>query len=216
MGFCYNLKHMYPNSWHSTWLCKQGTNVLFTLPREASTGGTTLGPRIQLDSKSRLLFCPMNPSLLTPSPWGRVFSAPSPHCPVGALTMPVPPRGQGTPDPPVLPARLQPAKAAPTGLPAVQQSWPSQDSARLDSPCATGHIQHPTATMLAQQPKQPRLVLCGAAAGVPDVQLPHTCGLPVRILVREPFCRHPQGAGTVNAVHHPDLRLALRPRAWLL
>lgn len=146
---------------------------------------------------------------------GQVSLAPSAHCFSRCSSRARSTPWAGTPDPPASAACQAPArKGCPTGLPVVRRSWPSQSlSSCLDSPRATGHIQHPTATMLAQQPKQPRLVLGGAAAGVPDVQLPHTSSLPVSILVGDPFCRHPQGAGTVNAVHHPDLRLAARPRA---
>ena len=80
------------------------------------------------------------------------------------------------------------------------------------SPGAAGHVEHPLAAVLAQQPEQPGLVLRGAAAGVPDVELPHARRLSVRVLVREPFSRHPQGAGPVHAVHHPATRLAPPPR----
>lgn len=117
------------------------------------------------------------------------------------------PRPEQTPSPV---ARVLPAPLSPWPPDACSSQVPGF---RPGSPGTTGHVEDSLAAVLSQQPEQPSLVLSRAAAGVSDVQLPHARRLSVRVLVREPFSRHPQGAGPVHAVHHPARRLAPQPPA---
>lgn len=172
---------------------------------------------------------------LAPQPQGRSLFCPQPHSHSVSLlrglslSTPAPTLGlrghsqclfcrAGTCSWPWCPTHSRLAKAAPTcrscGSAAARyrlSRTPISCNAPgplLGLPGATGHVEHPLAAVLSQQPEQPCLVLGGAAAGVPNVQLPHARRLPVRVLVREPFGCHPQGAGPVHAVHHPAPRLA--------
>lgn len=159
---------------------------------------------------------------------GGPTSPPHPLCPHPAFSLALAPSSH--PPRPLCPPRLcrhrsRPCRQAvgaahkcaagrgPAGSRGPADAAPRTSVLRPGSPRAAGHVEHPLAAVLVEQPEQPGLVLGRAAAGVPDVQLPHARRLSVRVLVREPLGRHPQGAGAVHTVHHPATRLTQRPPA---
>ncbi|KAG8540262.1 hypothetical protein GDO81_019641 [Engystomops pustulosus] len=70
------------------------------------------------------------------------------------------------------------------------------------SPSAAGDVQHAPAAMSVQQGQDPGAVLIRAAPLISDVVMPDSSGSSIRVLIRETFSRHSQGASPVYAVHH--------------